>query len=265
MRSTSKARDGAAKPSGDGRLQRQQLELDVQVLVKEFERDEARLVRESSAWDERVKEAAARLSRMERKLASYPQRFLQRPEDVRKAIRSLEDERDALEGRARKERAALFEALHKVKTDLALLDAEESGVDQELMEVTSSLKLWQSRALQEQTKIDAQLKTRKALLAKVAALHEGRGVEKVTFDKVKVRLSELEGPLDLPGYAGVVAMTLAPYYEPDFAVSSNEVEKVVGDMLGLVGMTQEAIEGITFEVFCRVVDSLKSGGGLALD
>lgn len=236
-------------------LSGQELELHIQLVNRQLQKGEEAVIAEAREWECKAKAATQMLDKLERKLAAYPRRFMQTVEEARAELRRLEDVRDRLEGEARGEREGLHERLHKARGELALAEAEYERVQEEEQEVEEDRGYWRDKASRERVRVEMLEKSRAALLAKLKPLGDGRGVERVCYDKVRLLAMGLEGQVEGDeAFVTATATALDQFFAPEMDV--------------MVENVREAVERVCagavpagFEEFCALVDEVRRGAG----
>jgi chromosome segregation ATPase len=218
-------------------------------VIKQLQKREEKAVKEAREWEAKAKDRAEAEGRMKRKLATYPRRFLQSVEEVGRDVRQLEQQRDALEMEAREERAALFETIQRLRTELSVRETELRRVEKEVVEVEGDRTFWMNRFQKEKLRTDVLERTRQSLLARVRAFHEGKGLEKVVYDRVMLAMREGKAEGGWEGYAKTLTAALSPLMEPEVTVDHEEVH----DYVRMAGAQQEEMGLLTFEGLCDVV------------
>lgn len=248
----------ASKSRGGKGVSGQQLELDLALVIRELQRSEDKVSKEAKEWEARARERADVEAKLKRKLSSYPKRFMQNPEEVRKEVRALEVERDQLEAAAREERAGLFEELQALRTELGVQDSQLRSVEQELLETEADRDFWLKRYQKEKVRNDMLVRNRASLLERVRPFHDGKGLEKVAYDRVQLAVAEGAGASD-EAYAEAVANALSPLLEPEVSVSAREILEYVRMVVAMEGEQRPPRrEGmLSFERFCALVAQLE--------
>jgi small-conductance mechanosensitive channel len=244
------AKSRASSGGRGGELEGQQLEFDMNLVIKQLQRSEDKVAKEAREWEAKAKDRAEAEGKMKRRLASYPRRFLQSADEVSREVRQLEEQRDALETEAKEERAALFETIHSLRTELSVRDTELRRVEKEVVEVEGDRTFWMNRFQKEKLRTDVLERTRQSLLARVRAFHEGKGLEKVVFDRAMLAAREGGGEGGLEGFAKALSAVLAPLLEPEVTVDSVEVLEYVRE----AAAQEKGRDGLlSFEGLCDVV------------